>query len=58
MPTRIPVVLAVALAIGCGGKGSRDYPPYSSWETPSLETPGQYEAAAEADQSHDDLDGT
>ena len=56
MPARVLVAFIAALATGCGGKGSRDYPPYFTWETPALETPSQYEAAAEAEQSLDDLE--
>ncbi|MDE0109670.1 MAG: hypothetical protein OXJ37_15540 [Bryobacterales bacterium] len=56
MPARVAVALTVALAIGCGGKGARDYPPYHPWETPALDAPRQFEAAAEAEQYLDKLE--
>ena len=56
IPARVAVALTVALAIGCGGKGARDNPRYYSWEAPALDTPSQYEAAAETEQSLDDLE--
>lgn len=56
MPARVLLALTAALMIGCGGKGSPDYPPHFPWETPTLETLSQYEAAAEAEQSLDDLE--
>lgn len=56
MLARVLVVLAAALVIGCGGKNPRAYPNDSPWEAPTLDTPSQYEAAAETEQSLDDLE--